>query len=119
MNKIYIGKRASGKTTLLIKKSAETGAVIVAPTQAMCAYIEEMAHTMNLNITKPITMTQFLYEKGRGEKRKKQARSNAKLQLLLRAAQTDIEKLRAQSEQELAEAKARTEQVRSQLEKEK
>ena len=26
MNKIYIGKRASGKTTLLIKKSAETGA---------------------------------------------------------------------------------------------
>lgn len=55
----------------------------------------------------------------RAEKRKKQARSNAKLQLLLRAAQTDIEKLRAQSEQELAEAKARTEQVRSQLGKEK
>lgn len=70
MNKIYIGKRASGKTTLLIKKSAETGAVIVAPTQAMCAYIEEMAHTMNLNITKPITVTQFLYEKERGEKYK-------------------------------------------------
>lgn len=53
------------------------------------------------------------------EKRKKQARSNAKLQLLLRAAQTDIEKLRAQSEQELAEAKARTERVRNQLEKER
>lgn len=53
------------------------------------------------------------------EKRKKQARSNAKLQLLLRAAQTDIEKLRAQGERELAEAKARTEQVRSQLEKER
>lgn len=55
----------------------------------------------------------------RAEKREKQARSNAKLQLLLRAAQTDIEKLRAQSEQELAEAKARTEQIRSQLEKER
>lgn len=53
------------------------------------------------------------------EKRKKQVRSNAKLQLLLRAAQTDIEKLRAQSERELAEAKSRTEQVRSQLGKEK
>ena len=53
------------------------------------------------------------------EKRKKQVRSNAKLQLLLRAAQTDIEKLRAQSERELAEAKARTEQVRNQLGKEK
>ena len=53
------------------------------------------------------------------EKRKKQVRSNAKLQLLLRAAQTDIEKLRAQSERELAEAKARTEQVRNQLGKER
>ena len=53
------------------------------------------------------------------EKRKKQVRSNAKLQLLLRAAQTDIEKLRAQSERELAEAKARTEQVRNQLGREK
>ena len=53
------------------------------------------------------------------EKRKKKARSNAKLQLLLCAAQTDIEKLRAQSERELAEAKARTEQVRNQLGKEK
>lgn len=55
----------------------------------------------------------------RAEKRKKQAHSNAKLQLLLRAAQNDIENLRAQSERELAEAKARTEQVRSQLRKEK
>ena len=53
------------------------------------------------------------------KKRKKQARSNAKLQLLLREAQTDIEKLRAQSERELAEAEARTEQIRSQLGKEK
>ena len=53
------------------------------------------------------------------EKRKKKARSNAKLQLLLRAAQTDIEKLRAQSERELAEAEARTEQVRNQLGREK
>ena len=55
----------------------------------------------------------------RAEKRTKQVRSNAKLQLLLRAAQTDIEKLRAQSERELAEAKARTEQVRNQLGREK
>ena len=61
----------------------------------------------------------YIIWQSRAEKREKQARSNAKLQLLLRAAQTDIEKLRAQSEQELAEAKARTEQVRSQLEKER
>ena len=61
----------------------------------------------------------YMIWQSQAEKRKKQVRSNAKLQLLLRAAQTDIEKLRAQSERELAEAEARTEQVRSQLEKEK
>ena len=61
----------------------------------------------------------YMIWQSQAEKRKKQARSNAKLQLLLRAAQTDIEKLRAQSKRELAEAKARTEQVRNQLGKEK
>ena len=61
----------------------------------------------------------YMIWQSRAEKRKKQVRSNAKLQLLLRAAQTDIEKLRAQSERELAEVKARTEQIRSQLGKEK
>ena len=61
----------------------------------------------------------YMKWQSQAEKRKKQARSNAKLQLLLREAQTDIEKLRAQSERELAEAKAWTEQVRSQLGKEK
>ena len=61
----------------------------------------------------------YMIWQSQAEKRKKQIRSNAKLQLLLRAAQTDIEKLRAQSERELAEAKARTEQVRNQLGKEK
>lgn len=61
----------------------------------------------------------YMIWQSQAENRKKQARSNAKLQLLLRAAQTDIENLRAQSERELAEAKARTEQVRSQLGKEK
>ena len=61
----------------------------------------------------------YMIWQSQAEKRKKQVSSNAKLQLLLRAAQTDIEKLRAQSERELAEAKARTEQVRNQLGKEK
>ena len=61
----------------------------------------------------------YMIWQSQAEKHKKQVRSNAKLQLLLRAAQTDIEKLRAQSEREFAEAKARTEQVQTQLEKEK
>lgn len=61
----------------------------------------------------------YMIWQSQAEKRKKQVCNNEKLRLLLRAAQTDIEKLRAQSEQELAEAKAWTEQVRSQLGKEK
>ena len=61
----------------------------------------------------------YMIWQSQAEKRSKQVRSNAKLQLLLRAAQTDIDKLRAQSERELAEAKARTEQVRNQLGREK
>lgn len=61
----------------------------------------------------------YMIWQSRAEKRKKQVCNNEKLRLLLRAAQTDIEKLRAQSERELAEAKARAEQVRSQLEKER
>lgn len=61
----------------------------------------------------------YMIWQSRAEKRKKQVSNNEKLCLLLHAAQTDIEKLRAQSEQELAEAKAWTERVRSQLEKER
>lgn len=53
----------------------------------------------------------YMIWQSQAEKRKKQARSNAKLQLLLRAAQTDIEKLRAQSERELEEAKKQVEET--------
>lgn len=61
----------------------------------------------------------YLIWQSRAEKRKKQVSNNEKLCLLLRAAQTDIEKLRAQSGQEMIEAKVRAERVRSQLEKER
>lgn len=57
----------------------------------------------------------YIIWQSQAEKRKKQARSNAKLQLLLRAAQTDIENLRAQSERELAEAKRQTEETKARI----
>ena len=57
----------------------------------------------------------YMIWQSQAEKRKKQARSNAKLQLLLRAAQTDIEKLRAQSERELAEAKKQMEETKTRI----
>lgn len=53
----------------------------------------------------------YMIWQSQAEKRKKQARSNAELRLLLRAAQTDIEKLRAQSERELEEAKKQVEET--------
>ena len=49
------------------------------------------------------------------EKRKKQVRSNAKLQLLLRAAQTDIERLKAQADREMEEAKRQTEETKARI----
>lgn len=53
----------------------------------------------------------YMIWQSQAKKRKKQARSNAELRLLLRAAQTDIEKLRAQSERELEEAKKQVEET--------
>lgn len=37
---IYVSGRQSGKTTFLIRQSADTGAVIVAPTCQMARYID-------------------------------------------------------------------------------
>ena len=39
---LYISKRQSGKTTMLIKMSAETGAIIVAPNYMMVSHIVQM-----------------------------------------------------------------------------
>lgn len=55
-----IGERCSGKTTRLIKKSAETGAVIVTATVMMADYIKDTARRMNLEIPSPISATQLL-----------------------------------------------------------
>lgn len=53
----------------------------------------------------------YMIWQSQAEKRKKQVRSNAKLQLLLRAAQTDIEKLYAQADREMEEAKRQMEET--------
>ena len=43
---IYVSGRQSGKTTFLIRQSADTGAVIVAPTCQMARYIDSMARDL-------------------------------------------------------------------------
>ena len=57
----------------------------------------------------------YIIWQSQAEKRKKQVRSNAKLQLLLRAAQTDIERLKAQADREMEEAKRQTEETKARI----
>lgn len=57
---IYAAGRQWGKTTFLIKKSAETGAIIVAPTREMASSILWRANELNLDIPCPISIRQFI-----------------------------------------------------------
>ena len=57
---IRVGERQSGKTTGLIKQSALTKAIIVAPTLTMARYTKEIATEMNLDIPTPISVYEFI-----------------------------------------------------------
>lgn len=61
MTQIYAGERQSGKTTMLIEKSAETGAIIVAPTLKMARYIQDIAKKMGKEIPNPISALYFIH----------------------------------------------------------
>ena len=61
-----IGNRGQGKTTLLIKRAAETNGVIVCPSRQMADYIFHMACNLGYSINHPITYDElFIYSKGR------------------------------------------------------
>ena len=55
MSTIMIGDRQSGKTTMLIRRSAITGAAIAVPTYAMVRNIELLADRLGLEIPQPVT----------------------------------------------------------------
>lgn len=57
MTEYIIGERRSGKTTELIKRSAETGAVILAPTRAQASCIYDLAKELGYGISGPITVS--------------------------------------------------------------
>ena len=57
---IYTAKRQSGKTTMLIKQSAETGDIIVAPNYQMVNHIEELARNIGETIPTPITVFDYI-----------------------------------------------------------
>lgn len=60
MSTIYSMPRQSGKTTMLIKRSSETGMTIVVPTMAMRDFTKKLAFNMGLSIPDPITIRQFV-----------------------------------------------------------
>lgn len=55
MVEIYIAGRQFGKTTMLIKESAQTGATIAVATYTMADYVRDMARKMGLDIPRPVT----------------------------------------------------------------
>lgn len=57
MTEYIIGERRSGKTTELIKRSAETGAVILAPTRAQVSFICDLAKNLGCGIPDPIAVS--------------------------------------------------------------
>lgn len=57
---IIIGERGSGKTTELIKRSAETGAYILVATKMMAACVYTDAVHGGYNIPYPITIMEYL-----------------------------------------------------------
>lgn len=56
---IYISGRQCGKTTMLIKESARTGATIAVATYPMVYEIEKLAKHMSLNIPQPVTYAEI------------------------------------------------------------
>ena len=57
---IIIGERGSGKTTELIKRSAETGSYILVATKMMAACVYTDAVHGGYNIPYPITIMEYL-----------------------------------------------------------
>lgn len=60
--KVIAGPRGSGKTTELIKLSAETGSRIVTKNKFMANFTVDMAKKANLEIPTPLTYDEYLEE---------------------------------------------------------
>ena len=64
---IYISGRQFGKTTMLIKESAKTGATIAVATYHMAKYVKDMAAEMSLEIPELVTYAEIFrtYREGK------------------------------------------------------
>lgn len=81
--KIYISGRQFGKTTMLVKKSAETGAIIVSATYPMIEHTKRIAYDLGLQIPEPITVTNFIQILANGGLGKTQKYLVDELQMML------------------------------------
>lgn len=59
MPEIYISGRQFGKTTMLIKESARTGATIAVASYKMAEYVQSRAREMGLDIPEPVTYAEM------------------------------------------------------------
>lgn len=59
---IYVGARCSGKTSTLIKKSAETGACILVATKRQAHAVYKQAKEMDYDIPSPVTISEITTE---------------------------------------------------------
>ena len=58
--KVLYGKRGSGKTTELVKTSAETGYYLIVKDRKMAAFCLDIARKLDLHIPYPLTYKEFL-----------------------------------------------------------
>ena len=87
---IYTAKRQSGKTTMLIKQSAETGGIIVAPNYQMANHIEELARNIGETIPTPITVFNYIQRLAIGDFNKNQKYLIDELQMVLDQMNVEI-----------------------------
>ena len=87
MFEIYISGRQFGKTTMLIKESARTGATIAVATYQMGNYVEYLANKMGLEIPTPVTYAD-IFQNYRENKTKRYLVDE--LQMMLRQLNIDV-----------------------------
>ena len=66
MTELILGSRGSGKSTELIKRSAEEGLYILTSTRKQAEYLVEQAKKMGYNIPFPVTWEEFVESHFRG-----------------------------------------------------
>lgn len=87
---VYITGRQTGKTTHLIRVSAKTGAVIVAPTYQMVSYIDQMARKLGLKIPPPISVVEWAQMVARKQVDPDQRYLVDELQMVLHQMNVDV-----------------------------